>query len=266
MISRPSTGLLVIVIVCLTTLISACSTINRLPPAERVPAQRDAAATLQKISLINSQLSSFKGIGRIRLSESNQATLSERVAWIGSLPDKLAIAVLVSGRPVVKIAADGQYLYAVDLQNPSGSYKKIKTADPRLERLIRIPATVGDIATILAGRIPIRDHSRAFFKRTQSDDGDILVLEKWWSVIQKIYLSKDQLSIQRYEIFRKNGTLLYRGEITDTQIIQGYRVPIRLRLSDDKGTILKLDIERYFADVPVMPDMFVLMPPDSATP
>lgn len=266
MISLSSKNLRLLAFTCFMTLISSCSTLNRLPPAERAPAQRDASSALQKISLINSKLVSFKGIGHMRLSEAKQPTLSERVAWVGSLPNKLAIVVLVSGRPIVKIASDGHYLYTVDLQDTNGSYRKIKTADPRLERIIRIPATVSDIATVLAGRIPIRQHSRAFLQNEPSSDEVILVLEKWWSVIQKIYLSKDDLSVQRFEIFGRNGSLLYRYEITETQIIQGYRVPIRLRFSDDNGTVLQLEIERYVADVEVRPDMFILIPPDSTTP
>ena len=261
-----SRSLIVAFLAGMMTFLSACSTLNRLPPGERFAAQRDADTTLQKISHTNSNLASFKGIGRIRLRDTDKPTLSERVAWVGSLPDKLAIAVLVSGRPVVKVAADGHHLYAVDLQDPSGSYRKIRTSDPRLDKFIRIPATVGDIATVLAGRTPIREHSRAFLQRAESGEEVILVLEKWWSVVQKIYLSKDRQTVLRFEIFGTNGTLLFRGEMTDTQVVQEYRVPLRLSFSTDTGTALQLDIERYMVDVPVTPAMFTLQPPDASTP
>ena len=259
-------GLITAVLVALLPLMTACSTLNRLPPADGVSAQRDAEAALLNISHTNSSLSSFKGIGRIRLSDSDTPTLSERVAWIASLPDKLAIAVLVSGRPVVKIAADGRHFYAVDLQDPDGSYRKIKTSEPRLDKLIRIPATVGDIATILAGRTPIRNYSRAFLQKGASGEEDILVLERWWTVIQKIYLSKDRQTVLRFEIFGTNGTRHYQVEIIDTQAFQGYRVPARLRFSTDSGTVMQLDIERFVANVPVTSAMFILQPPDSPKP
>ena len=261
-----SRGLIALLLIYTLIYLSACSAIHRLPPGERATAQHRAAAAIQKLSHINSRLTSFKGIGRIRLAEPNKPTLSERVAWIGSLPNKLAIAVLVSGRPVVKIAADGDYLYAIELQRPSDTYRKIKTSDPRLERLIRIPATVGDINTILAGRIPIRDHSRAYLKSSPSNGELVLVLENWWTVVQKVYLNEFDFTAQRFEIFRRNGTLLYQGEITETQTIQGYRVPFHVRMSNDNGIILQLHIERFMADVPVEPEMFILMPPDSGTP
>jgi hypothetical protein len=259
-------GLVVAAIACVATSMSACSTLNRLPPDQRYAAQRDADSVLQKISHTNSNLTSFKGIGRIHLRDAGQPNLSERVVWIGSLPDKLALVVLVAGRPVVKVAADGHHLYAVDLQDPKGSYRKIRTSDPRLDRLIRIPATVGDIATVLSGRTPIREHSRAFIQRAESSEEVILVLENWWSVVQKVYLNVDRQTVLRFEIFGTNGTLLYRGEIAETQVVQGYRVPLRLRFSTDTGTALQLDIERYMVDVPITPAMFTLQPPDATAP
>lgn len=266
MISVMIRGLTVFAIACLVTSMSACSTLNRLPPDERVAAQRDADAVLQKILHTNSKLSSFKGIGRIRLKDAGQPTLSERVAWIGSRPDKIALAVLVAGRPVVKVASDGHHLYAVDLQDPNGSYRKIRTSDPRLDRLIRIPATAGDIATALAGRTPIREYRRAFIRKAESSEEVMLVLENWWSVVQKIYLSADRQTVLRFEIFGTDGTLLYRGEMAETQVVQGYRVPLRLRFSTDTGTALQLDIERYMVDVPITPAMFILQPPDAPAP
>ncbi len=266
MISVSHRGIIAAALAALLPLMSACSTLKPMPPADSVLAQRDAESVLQEITHTNSNLSSFKGIGHIRLWDSDTPTLSERAAWIASLPDKLAIAVLVSGRPVVKIAADGRHFYAVDLQDPGGSYRKIKTSEPRLDRLIRIPATVGDIAAVLAGRTPIRDHSRVFLQKGASGEGDILVLEKWWSVRQKIYLSKDRQTVLRFDIFGTDGTRRYQVDIIDMQTIQGYLVPARLRFSTDSGTVLQLDIERFVANVPVTPAMFILHPPDSPNP
>ena len=94
----------------------------------------------------------------------------------------------------------------------------------------------------------------------------MLVLEKWWTVVQKIYIDKDDHSVQRFEVYRRNGTLLYRGEITETQMIQEYRVPYRVQMSNDNGIVFQLHIERYIPDVPVVPEMFNLKPPDTATP
>lgn len=250
----------------LMILTAGCSTLKRRLPAEGEAAQRDAEPVLSIISNLNSNLTSFKGIGRIRLTEPDQPTLTERVAWIAALPDKLAITVLAAGRPVVKIAADGKHLYAIDLSDPKASYKKIRVSDPRLDRLTRIPVTVREIAAILAGQIPLRTHSRALLQRADSGEEVTLVLEKWWSVVQKIHLSPDRQSVRRFEFFKTDGTLLYRGEILDTQVVQGFRVPLRVRLSTENGAAVQLDIERFTADVPITPAMFTLPPLEALAP
>lgn len=245
----------------LMILTTGCSTLMRGMPTGEEEAQRDAETLLSIIMNINSNLTSFKGIGWIRLTEPDQPIHTERVAWIGALPDKLSIAVLVAGRPVVKIAADGKHLYAIDLSDPKGSYKKIRVADPRLDRLTRIPATVKEITSILAGQIPLRTHSRAVIQRADPGEDVTLVLEKWWAVVQKIHLSPDKKFVRRVEFFKTDGTLLYRIEFLDAQVVQGYRVPQRLRLSTENGSAVQLDIERFTADVPITPVMFILPPP-----
>jgi hypothetical protein len=174
--------------------------------------------------------------------------------------------VLAAGRPVVRVAADGQFIYMVDLRDPVGSYVKMRTSDASLERLIRMPITVTDIIAILAGRTPIRDHSRAFLRKDGQTDQWILVIENWWHVVEKIYLSGDRKDVRRMVFFGTGGKVLYRVEYEEMQNVPGYRVPRRLSLSDNAGNGVQLDIEQYLTDVPVTSSMFVLPPPDSSSP
>jgi hypothetical protein len=44
------------------------------------------------------------------------------------------------------------------------------------------------------------------------------------------------------------------------QIIKGYQVPSRLSISSDEGMGFQLEVQNYWADVPVSPSMFVLDP------
>lgn len=242
-------------------LTSACSTLNRLPPDERTAARRQAREALQRLNQKNSSLTSFKGIGRLQIRQTGQLYLSERLVWVGALPDKLGLAVLVSGIPVMRIAADGDYLYFVDLRDPERSYRKIRTSDARLDKLIHIPVTAQDLVALLAGRLPIRDHSRAFFLDQVDAGGSVVVLEKWWYVVEKIYLVGDGQDIGRIEFFGSDGSLQYAAEFGELQNIEGYRVPRRIRLRNDDGTELRLEIERYYPDPPIESAMFVLPPP-----
>jgi hypothetical protein len=45
-------------------------------------------------------------------------------------------------------------------------------------------------------------------------------------------------------------------------MISGYQVPARLSITNGKDTDFQLDINRFWADVQVTADMFVLNPPD----
>ncbi len=251
---------------CLLLTLSACSGLDRLPPADRSAAQLEAQAVLQQLALTNASLSSFKGLGRIKVRNTDQAPLSARVAWVASMPDKLSLAVLAAGRPVIRVAADGQFLYWIDLQDPERSYAKMRTSDASLDRLIRIPITVTEIVALLAGRIPIRDHSRAFLQKDRETGQWILVLEHWWRVVGKIYLSADRQDVLRMEVFDTDGKLRYRVDFEEMHTVSGYRVPRRLGLSNAAGSAVQLDIEQYLADVAVSGAMFVLPPPDSASP
>ncbi len=266
MITASSRHLLCAAGACLALVLSACSAVNRLPPNERSTAQLEAQAVLQQLALTNASLSSFKGLGRIKLWDTDRPPLSERVAWIASAPEKLGIVVLAAGRPVVRVAADGQFIYMVDLRDPVGSYVKARTSDASLERLIRMPITVTDIIAILAGRTPIRDHSHAFLQKDRQTEQWLLVIEHWWHVVEKIYLSADRKDVRRMEVFGAGGKVLYRVEFEEMQNVLGYRVPRRLGLSDDAGNGVQLDIEQFLTDVPVTSSMFILPPPDSSSP
>jgi hypothetical protein len=46
------------------------------------------------------------------------------------------------------------------------------------------------------------------------------------------------------------------------QAVNKYQVPLRLSISSDEGMGFQLEVQKYWADVPVSPSMFVLDPPD----
>lgn len=237
----------------------ACSALRQRLPQER-RAEKAAIQLLKDIRQTNHNLNSFKGIGKIRIWGPQHPPINERVAWVGSVPVSLRIVVLASGQPVVKFATDGRYLYFIDLQNPIRSFKKIRTADASLEKLISIPVKSSDIISLLAGRPPILDHSRAVLMQDDANGGAIVILEKWWQVVEKIYLSADKSTVEKVEIFG-GGKLRFRVEFKRMQQIQEYRVPRRLKITGNDGAGLQLDIDRYLAGVSVKPSMFVLTPP-----
>jgi hypothetical protein len=119
-------------------LLSSCAAIRptrdlKITPVERTAQVRDLLSTLE---IQNEALVNFKGIGNITIRQNGLTQFDQRVAWIGEKPVKFSIAVLISGYPAVKLAADGRWLYYLEVQGQETQFRKIATSDPDLKRLI----------------------------------------------------------------------------------------------------------------------------------
>ena len=88
----------------------------------------------------------------------------------------------------------------------------------------------------------------------------LLLKNKWGNVREKIYLN-DRLDAHKIEMFDVTGPLIYRLELIKMQEIKSYRVPYRLKVSNDEGMGFQLDLDRYWADASVSPSVFMLTPP-----
>lgn len=245
--------------------LSACSSITAsLSGREEDLASISATQNLlSALEAQNSTLRNFKGIGTIKVWNDRKVQIDERVAWVGSLPLKISIAVLISGYPAVKLASDGEWFYYLEAQGNQSYYKKIRTADANLKRLISIPIGSNDVLTLLGGRVPMREHHQAQLKEDESGNGYVLILKKrWWGTIEKIYVDDTMSQVRQIEIFNRSGSLDYRASFEQFKDVQGYRLPFKLKISNDHGADCQLDIDRYWADVSVSPSMFVLNPPE----
>lgn len=229
------------------------------PPA-KVNEVRDLLFVL---STKNVSLANFKGIGNIRLSQKGRFYIDQRVAWIGENPAKMSIAVLVSGYPAIKLATDGQWLYYLETRGRETEFKKIRTSNPSLKQIISIPISAGDLVLLLAGRIPMTAFDSVAFVKEEAHPGYILVLkEKWWGIRQKIFYDENRSRVYRIDVFERSGALMYRAEIDQIQKIDGFEVPLRLKLSTDDGNDFQLDIERCWVNIELPASAFRLTPPE----
>ena len=276
-----------ILLICIF-FVSACSSLTtRLSERSRDPkALSEARELISDLKNQNLELKTFKGIGRITFWGNDKKELSTRVAWVGSAPNRLRVALSsISGQPVVSLASDGQWLYLV--HHSRGKFYKQSAGNSTMKRFFSIPIKSDDIVNILAGRIPfdnydyavviknsppsrtpgsVSNRNTAQWSQKESggyEDGYILVLKKGWGNIrEKIYLDTNKKYVRKVEVFYLTGDLKYRAEFNRMMDIEGYRVPSRLVLSTDDGSGFQLDVDRYWAGVSVSQSMFVLTPPE----
>ena len=246
-------------------LISGCAVFRPARELEIIPAEKtnQIRGLLSGIETQNASLNNFKGIGNLQIRQNNRLRLDERVAWIGEKPVKLSIAVLISGYPAVKMATDGEWLYYLEAHGQDTTFRKFPASDPSLKKLISIPISASDVITLLAGQIPMPQFDSAVLTEEETLPGYVLDLkEKWWGSRQKIYYDRSFSEVRRIDVFQRSGTLQYRAEIENRHPINGFQVPLKLRLLTPDGADCLLSIERYWVNVDVPPTVFVLTPPD----
>lgn len=255
----------IIIFLIAAVLISGCAVFRPARELEIIPAEKtnQIRDLLSGIETQNASLNNFKGIGNLQIRQNNLLRLDERVAWIGEKPVKLSIAVLISGYPAVKMATDGEWLYYLEVHGQDATFRKFPASDPSLKKLISIPISASDVITLLAGQIPMPQFDSAVLTEEETPPGYVLNLkEKWWGIRQKIYYDRSFSEVRRIDVFQRSGTLKYRAEIENRQSINGFQVPLKLRLLTPDGVDCLLSIEHYWANVDVPPTVFVLTPPD----
>lgn len=247
--------------ICLIAIlfISACGLTGRVHQKSVISIEaQDLLSTLKNK---NSSLKAFKGIGKIRQWNKHGSQVI-RVAWMGAGPGKLRIAALgVSGQPMATISSDGKWLYFVS--HAKNRFKKMRSNDPNLRRIVSIPVKFSDVISLLSGGVPIRNYHSASVTRNKSGDGHVIVLRTRWNrILEKIYLDESKTRVYKIEIFNSDRSLAYQAEFDRIQNVKAYKIPFQLVFSNDNGEGFQLSVNRYWPDVYISPSKFVLNPPD----
>jgi len=245
--------------------ISACTSLSHRI-SEESKGFRSPSETKAVISILKNQnhtLKTIKGVGKITFLESEKKEMTTRIAWVASTPDKFRVALSsVSGHPMVSAASDGQWFYFVS--HASGDFYKKRSSNVNMKRFFSISIKSEDIADILFGRIPVVEYDSAVLMNNDTKgnrNGYILLLKnRWRNIREKIYLN-DKENPYKIEMFDLTGEIVYRVEFIRIREVDSYRVPYRIKVSNDHGAGFQLDVDRYWANASVSPPVFTLAPP-----
>ena len=263
--------------------ISACTSLSHRISEEpkEFHSSSEAKAIISTLRSQNHTLKTTKGVGKITFLEKET---SARIAWIVSTPDKIRITLSsVSGHPMISAASDSQWFYL--FSHATGDFYKKRPTNFNMKRFFSISIKSEDIVNILLGRTPVAEYDSVGLMEDRSIKGRpvnnsksvevsslnkdikgnknglvLLLKNKWGNVREKIYLN-DRLDAHKIEMFDSTGALMYRLELIRMQEIKSYRVPYRLKVSNDNGMGFQLDLDRYWTEAAVSPSVFTLTPP-----
>lgn len=227
---------------------------HTLAPAKMTP---DTRELLRRLSLRNAALTTFKGMGTVRLSTKEGERRTARVAWIGEAPDKLRLSVLnIGGLPTTTMAADGNYFFMAS--HAPKKFFKTRASNPSLDKLIGIHLKTREILQILRGRVPMREFDHANAETDPQTNNVILTLSsRWGRILEKIVLSADGQPPETVEMFDSSGDLVYTLKLSDIREMDGFRVPFRIEIASNDDHLL-LQIHRYWPHATAAPSAFVL--------
>ncbi len=237
-----------------------CSLMTK-PPQVMSPPVVDL---IQQLEQKNDTLTSYKGIGTIRLTGSDGIRQTSRLAWMANPPSKfLFILRNAFGQPILQVSGDGEYLYYTS-QHPEPVFHKHQSSNPGLKSFISIPIRVSEIIDLLRGKTPLPAFDRATLHAAPDQEGTglekVLKLRKNWpGWTRKIYLNRNN-EIYKIERFDTKERLIYQAELKNYQMVDGYALPFEISLSTADGNRFELWIDRYRVNFSVSPEMFVLTP------
>lgn len=248
--------------------VSACTgLVSRVAGKPETPkVSTEARKLLDALEGRNPDLETFRGAGNIRFQKNAKKEGAGRVAWVGSVPDRLRIALRsVSGQPLVSVASDGTWVYF--FSHLQQRYLKQRASAAFLQNFFSISITPEDVVRVLAGQVPIPEYSFAAVEIDPHETGCILVLKSSWrNVVGKIYFRENRREVYKVEVFDRNGDFNYVAHFSGEQVSGGNRIPGRLVFSDGQGSGFELEVEKFWAGIRANPSVFVLPPPDDHGP
>jgi len=221
----------------------------------------EAAQLLKTVLETNTQIRTIKGIGFVKLRQDNQLN-SFRAAWIGSRPQKFRLEILAAiGQPVLSFASDGKRHYLLSYSD-NRLYRR-KASGNGLKRLIPIAITPEEILDLLSGRLPLHPDSRAAIEYRDGNSAPMLVLEaRKGGGLERIIPGVSGLTAFRgMERYDRRGRLKFKAVFEKMREIGGRQIPEVLTITNDKGAMIQITVQRCWVNPVVSDDRFILKLP-----
>ncbi len=227
--------------------------VNRDAGFEFQKARPEVSRFLSIIDTKNDEATSFKGIGKIRIWDS-EGSRTSRAAWLGALDGRLRIEFLgLPGQPVAKFIFDGNQYFFVSHMDAQ-IYSKT-SSDPNLKPMTGVSINASEVIEYLAGGIPVYEHDSVLLEKIDaSEDMDVLIFRKnWLGVVEKIFFKGSE--IEKVEIF-KWGTKTYQAEFKVIGAASKYPGPSYLVIDNGENQGFSFAVDRQWTDINVLPSMF----------
>jgi outer membrane lipoprotein-sorting protein len=241
-----------------TFFLSGCAAFKPLRPAG-VARQSTPAATelLSSLKRINSSLMTFKGLGTVSLVQ-NGKIQKFRAAWAAAEPDKFRLQLFgPAGQPVFSIACDGRYYYL--LSSEKEGVAKQRVADSGLKRYIEIPIGVPDLLSLFRGRVPSFDDIPpiANLEKDAPQGKALVLIDASGERVDTIYLD-EKAAFREMERRNPEGRLVWRAVFENVSILDNYQIPNRITLAAENDVMVRIDVERFWANPSIPKDLFVI--------
>ncbi len=235
-------------------LFSACGRFQTATPT----ITPEAMAQIDRLLMMNQGLVDLKGLGRMKLELAAQKQ-SARMAWAGSMPDKLRMDFMgAPGVTLASLASDGQWVYLrLDQEN---RFYKNESGRKLFRGIVDIPISVREALQILGGKVPIAPHKRAVLIVKDKKQPTLVLRDRWGNVCQRVFFDASQKNPTGFEMVRPDGSISYRTEFEEMMNLDQFRLPKHLVLSNSKGERFELKVEKYWINQPLPPSRYVLQP------
>jgi len=217
-----------------------------------------AAALLDRATTYNSSVTSMRGLGQLDVVQGGKR-YQLRVAWIAKPPNQYRVVLLGAlGKAVLSVASDGEQVY-LDTHDTKG-IRAWQAGGVMHNAMTQLVVAPGDLSMLLSGRLPIREFTVAAETDASEDDASALVLSRWGQRVQRIEFRGDGGTPHHMEFYTPEGGLGYWLTFDDSRSVESYQLPGRIEAGRPNGDRLMIQVNRYWPDVTVSADLFVLKP------